>query len=102
MTWDPDQIKLNKLMSQEVISDADQEEINRLRKLISERYDERPFELRRKYIYAKRGTKITVKKDRTHSDRTFHKAIKDTRDAHLKLLDNLSAVTKHLILKAMT
>ena len=102
MTWDPDQIKLNKLMSQEVISDADQEEINRLRKLISERYNERPFELKRKYIYAKRGTKITVKKDRTRSDRTFHKAIKDTRDAHLKLLDNLSTVTKHLILKAMT
>lgn len=102
MTWDPDQIKLNNLMSQEVISDADQQEINRLRKVLSERYDERPFELRRKYLYAKRGTKITVKKDRTHSDRTFHKAIKDTRDAHLKLLDNLSAVTKHLILKAMT
>lgn len=102
MTWDPDQIKLNKLMSQEVISDADYNEINRLRKVLSERYDERPFELERKYLYAKRGTKITVKKDRTHSDRTFHKAIKDTRDAHLKLLDNLSAVTKHLILKAMT
>ena len=53
---------------------------------------------------AKRGTKVTVRKkdNKIENDKILHRSVKNKLDNHMKLLDNLSAVTKQLILKALT
>ncbi len=100
---DKDYLEYYRLMNNPDSSEATMNRIAELRNILTQRYGQKPYELQRELILkSKRGTKVTLKRDRIQSDRVFHKALKDTRDAHLKLLDNLSAVTKKLILKAMT
>ena len=99
---DPDYLKLQQLSNGTDYTNSTLNEMKELSKRLQEKYGDVPFEIKRKYVLAgKKGTKVTIKRDRTYSDRTFHRALKDTRDAHLKLMNNLSEVTKKLILKAM-
>lgn len=100
---DPDYRELYQLSNGTDFTNSTLDKMRELSARLEAKYGEIPFEIKRKYIFAaKKGMKVTIKRDKNQSDRTFHRALKDTRDAHLKLMNNLSEVTKKLILKAMT
>lgn len=82
------------------------EEYKNLLKKLNNAYTEGYYQISRgaKPVFAKEGTKLAIAKMKTalEGDKQFLKDVQESTKNHIHMIDNLSSVTKQLILTAMT